>query len=63
MTVPTAPTDINEFRQKKPEMVRECTCGSQHFYLNSDGSIECRSCKLINESIEWVYRDEEGPKR
>jgi len=57
------PTDINAFRQKKPEMVRECTCGGQHFYLHMDGAIECRSCKLINESIEWVFREGQGPQR
>jgi hypothetical protein len=57
------PTDINAFRQKKPEMVFECRCGGQHFYLNNDGTIECRSCKLINETIEWVFRDGQGPRR
>jgi hypothetical protein len=31
--------------------------------LNNDGTIECRSCKLINETIEWVFRDGQGPKR
>lgn len=50
------PTDINEFRQKKPEWVFECPCGSQLFFLLHDGTIECRSCKHIRETIEWVYR-------
>jgi hypothetical protein len=55
------PTDINEFRQKRPEWVFECTCGSQLFFLHKDGTIECRSCKLIRERIEWVYRKGEKP--
>ena len=48
--------NFEDFRLKRPEMVWECTCGGQHFYLNLDGSIECRSCKLIRETIEWCYR-------
>jgi len=49
--------DIADFRQKRPEYVFECKCGSQHFYLQVDGVIECRSCKLIIERIEWMYRE------
>jgi hypothetical protein len=49
-------TEIEKFRKKKAEMVWECDCGGQHFYLNRDGTIECRSCKQIRESIEWVFR-------
>jgi hypothetical protein len=48
--------NLAEFRERKPELVFECSCGSQHFYLNNDGTIECRSCKHICERIEWVYR-------
>jgi hypothetical protein len=43
-------------RPKKPERVWECRCGSQHFYLNHDGTIECRSCKLICEDLQWILR-------
>lgn len=50
--------ELNGLREKKPEMVFECNCGSQHFYLHSDGTIECRSCKRIEEHIEWMYREE-----
>jgi len=50
-------TDLSNFRLKKPEYVWECSCGGQHFYLNLDGSIQCRSCKLIRETIEWCYRE------
>jgi hypothetical protein len=53
---------INDFREKRPEWVFECTCGSQLFFLHSDGTIECRSCKHIRESIEWVYRKGMEPK-
>jgi hypothetical protein len=49
-------TDLANFRVKKPELVWECNCGGQHFYLNLDGTIQCRSCKLIRETIEWGYR-------
>jgi hypothetical protein len=54
-------TDINDFRPKKPEWVFECKCGSQLFFLHYDGTIECRSCKLIRESIEWRYREGQDP--
>jgi hypothetical protein len=53
--------DLAEFKVKRPEYVFECVCGSQHFYLNVDGSVECRSCKMICERIEWIYRDGQGP--
>lgn len=48
--------NIKDFKKKKTEWVFECTCGSQLFFLQHDGTIECRSCKLIRESIEWIYR-------
>lgn len=47
---------LEDFREKKPEMVFECKCGGQHFYLHGDGTIQCRSCQHIMERIEWVYR-------
>lgn len=53
-------TDLNQFRSKKPEMIWECQCGGQHFYLNNDGTIECRSCKRINETIEWIFRGQKS---
>ncbi len=48
--------ELKNFRLKKPEFVWECNCGGQMFYLNIDGTIECRSCKLVRETIEWCYR-------
>lgn len=54
--------DLKDFREKKAELVFECVCGGQHFYLHADGTIECRSCKLIRESIEWMYRAEQKAK-
>lgn len=45
-----------QFKPRRPEFIWECRCGGQHFYLNHDGTIECRSCKLINENIEWRER-------
>lgn len=54
--------NLSDFREKKPEFVFECICGSQLFFLHFDGTIECRSCKLIREHIEWVYRSGQAPK-
>lgn len=45
-----------DFSLKRPEWVFECQCGGQLFFLHHDGTIECRSCKLICERIEWTYR-------
>jgi hypothetical protein len=56
---PEAPgkvVSLNDFRERRPEWVFECNCGSQLFFLHSDGTIECRSCKHIRETIEWRYR-------
>lgn len=50
------PIDLSKFRKKRMEYVWECSCGSQHFYLHRDGTIECRSCKLVKEQIEWIFR-------
>ncbi len=48
--------DLESFREKKPDMVFECPCGSQHFYLFQDGTVQCRSCQKIMEYIEWIRR-------
>jgi ferredoxin-like protein FixX len=48
--------EIAQFRQKQPEWVIESTCTSQLFFLHYDGTVECRSCKRICETIEWRYR-------
>lgn len=50
--------DIDRFRPKKPDLVFECPCDGQLFYLNIDGSIECRNCKMIIEKLEWFNREE-----
>lgn len=50
-----------EFRPKKAQYVFECLCGGQHFYLHDDDTIECRSCNLISERIEWLYREGQAP--
>ena len=56
-------SDVIEFKPKRPEWVFECPCGSQLFFLQHDGTIECRSCKTIKESIEWRYRPGQEPKK
>jgi hypothetical protein len=53
---------LEDFREKKPEWVFECPCGSQLFFLHFDGVVECRSCKHIRESIQWTYREGQEPK-
>ena len=53
--------ELAGFKAKRPEYVFECICGGQHFYLHADGTIECRSCKMICERIEWTYREGHGP--
>lgn len=60
-TVTKKIVEIAEFAAKRPEWVFECTCGSQLFFLLHDGTIECRSCKLTRERIEWTYRKGEIP--
>lgn len=55
-------TDINSFRKKQVEYVYQCPCGSQHFYLNRDGTIACRSCELILEKVKWIYRSMKEPQ-
>ena len=45
--------DLSKFREKKPEMVYQCTnCGDQLFFLlwdeyNKEPILECRGCKKI----------------
>lgn len=53
--------EIAEFQVKRPEWVFECRCGGQLFFLLHDGTIECRSCKLVSQRIEWTYRAGEKP--
>jgi rubredoxin len=53
----TAVTNIVEFeprfKEKRKELVWECTCGGQLFFLNIDGSIACRSCNRTRTSLSW----------
>jgi hypothetical protein len=47
-----------ELKPKRPDFVYECAeCTGQLFYLHNDGTIECRSCKRVRESIQWDYRN------
>jgi RNase P subunit RPR2 len=46
------------FQQKRPTEVWTCNnCDGQHFYLNADGTVQCRGCQRIMERIEWIYRE------
>ena len=54
--------ELDDFKLKRPEWVFECPCGSQLFFLHHDGTVECRSCKHIRESIQWTYREGFEPK-
>ncbi len=56
-------TDLAEFKRKNSEMVYQCKCGSQLFYLHSAepglcGEIECRLCGDIKIDRCWGARDE-----
>ena len=49
-----------DFNAKRTAMVFECRCDGQLYFLNHDGTIECRSCGLISQRIEWMYRKGES---
>lgn len=56
-------TDLADFRQKKTDLVFECKCGSQLFYLRYAepglvGTIECRLCEQIMLGKCWGSRDD-----
>lgn len=41
-------TDIGEWKSKQPEIVWECSCGNQLFYLiQDDNAFRCRRCNKI----------------
>jgi hypothetical protein len=41
-------TDLGSYKAKKSEMVWECKCGDQLFYLLQDsGGARCRTCGKI----------------
>lgn len=42
-------SNITEFKSRKgPQLVVECECGRQDFWLNTDGSCECRGCGMTH---------------
>ena len=49
--------DLGEYKNKKPEVVWQCNCGCQLFYLmhGNNGELKCRDC---NKSI-FVYVEED----
>jgi hypothetical protein len=52
--------DLDTFRPKRKELVLECKCGSQLFYLHFrekglTGAIECRLCGEIPLDKCWGY--------
>jgi hypothetical protein len=49
--------DLGEYKAKKPEIVWECSCGCQLFYVmhGDKGELKCRDC---NKSI-FLYSDKE----
>jgi len=49
--------ELHAFKPKQPEWVWECECTGQLFYLNRDGTIQCRSCTRVRETIRWGYRE------
>lgn len=41
-------TDLGEWKSKRPEVVWECSCGCQKYYiLNINGKLECSECGQV----------------
>ena len=41
-------TDLGEYKDKRPELVWECSCGEQLFYiLQAAGGARCRTCNKV----------------
>jgi hypothetical protein len=60
MTDPILPETIvqlDQFRPKKPDLVWECNCGGQRFYLNMDKSCTCVACGTVRTSLIWGMCD------
>lgn len=49
--------DLGEYKNKKPEVVWQCSCGCQLFYLmyGNNGELKCKDC---GKSI-FIYGDED----
>ena len=49
--------DMASYRPKRNEMVWECRCGGQLFYLCADSmEVECKSCKQVMTKLVWGER-------
>lgn len=46
--------DLDDWKDKKPQVVWQCACGCQLYYiLNTAGELECSSCgKIILISVD-----------
>ena len=57
-----AVSNVVQFRLPEPEpqqeIVWQCACGCQFFYLHKDGSVQCFGCKTWQAGT-WVV-DPEG---
>lgn len=44
----TKVVDLGEYKEKRPEIVWECRCGSQKFYILQDsGGAKCTNCSRV----------------
>lgn len=41
----------------RPDLVWQCRCGGQLFYILNDGYVRCYSCGLIPAELEAVNED------
>lgn len=55
---PTPPCVMLEFKPRKKSLnVIECGaegCGRQDFWINEDGTLECRGCGLLQFKRKWI---------
>jgi len=44
---------LENYKTKKPDLIWECNCGGQLFWLHKDGAVECRDCKTVKSTLRW----------
>jgi hypothetical protein len=47
---------------KKDELVWQCSCGEQEFWLHMGGEVQCTGCHGIHIGLTWVTTDEKAPE-
>jgi hypothetical protein len=44
--------------KKRIEMVWECDCGCQTFYITVDSEVKCRNCNYLQEDLLVSFSDQ-----